>query len=147
MCEIDEAIRQGLTCPYCLCDTILVHASEVYDKANSPNDRMRACFECKAWVGCHGGTNKALGALADEATRRARMEAHAHFDKIWITKYPNYIPKDTADVVRRQMRRIAYAWLSEAMGLPEELTHIGMFDEAQCAEVVRLCRQQFGIFT
>lgn len=37
---------------------------------------------------------------------------------------------------RNKTRRNAYKWLSSALGIPAEQTHIGMFDVAMCEKVV-----------
>lgn len=143
--ELDIAISQGLTCPYCLCASKLTNAAEVYDVATRPGDVMYACFDCRAWVGCHANTSRALGSLADDNTRRARLTAHNHFDVLWLPpKTGGYIHQSKEQSQR--LRVLAYRWLSAAMGLPEELTHIGMFTEAQCLQVVDLCRRYFKIF-
>lgn len=56
---------------------------------------------------------------------RARMAAHRALDVYWR--------------FGALTRSGAYARLAELMGLPAADCHIGMFDEAQCREVVRLC--------
>lgn len=33
-------------------------------------------------------------------------------------------------------REDAYEWLSERLGIPRYLTHVGMFDEAQCRRTI-----------
>jgi hypothetical protein len=38
-------------------------------------------------------------------------------------------------------RHAAYKWLSHAMGLPKERTHIGMFDIGQCLKVEQLVKE------
>lgn len=88
------------------------------------------CLVCGAYVGCHPGSAKALGTPADKATRWARRQAHKAFDTIW--KY------------RRKSRSGAYRWLAQQMGLPPEKTHIGMFDQAQCNQVIKICAGQKG---
>lgn len=37
-------------------------------------------------------------------------------------------------------REDAYEWLSERLGIPRYLTHVGMFDEAQCRRTIELCK-------
>src|SRR5690625_271368 len=81
-----------------------------------------------AYVGCHPGTKRPLGRLADSRLRLAKMRAHEAFDIIWRS--------------RAMTRSGAYKWLSQQMGLPPHKTHIGMFDMAQCEQVVALCLQR-----
>jgi len=39
-------------------------------------------------------------------------------------------------------RNEAYEWLCEQLGMSREETHIGMFDETQCKQVVELCQSK-----
>jgi hypothetical protein len=81
--------------------------------------------ECGAYCGCHGYTTRPLGFPCGPETRQARMAAHDAFDPLWRS--------------RRMGRRDAYTWLSKAMGLPPEQTHIGMMTREQAREVVAHC--------
>ena len=112
------------TCPYCGAPaTYEPDSSCVYQRNYGPIWR---CVPCKAWVGCHKGTKKPLGRLADAELRKAKIAAHAAFDWRW---------KHGA-----MSRGQAYKWLAESMGLTQEETHIGAFDLDQCRRVVELCR-------
>ena len=62
--------------------------------------------------------------------RELKKQAHAAFDPLW--KEGRF----------RGHRKAAYAWLSEQMNLPQEKTHIGMFDTAQCERVVQICQEE-----
>lgn len=79
---------------------------------------------CEAWTGCHPGTTKRMGRLANKATRQLKMAAHANFDPIWKTK--------------QLSRTKAYAWLREQTGLPERECHIGWMDDANLCLVANL---------
>lgn len=83
-----------------------------------------SCKPCDAYVGTYGATYRALGSLATKELRELRRASHQAFDILWKSG--------------RMDRSGAYAWLSEKMGLPTSKTHIGMFDEKQCKEVLRL---------
>ena len=83
---------------------------------------------CRGSVGAHPD-GRPLGVPADEATRRARILAHAAFDRIW---------KQGA-----MKRSAAYAWMRQAMGLREDQAHVGQFDEVECARLVDLVRRDF----
>ena len=52
--------------------------------------------------------------------------AHRLFDDMWKSGDMN--------------REDAYAWLSKRLGIPRFLTHVGMFDEAQCRRTIELCK-------
>jgi len=58
----------------------------------------------------------------------ARVNAHRALDCLWR--------------FGAMSRSEAYAWLSDKMNVPPQDCHIGMFDEAQCAEVIRLCDER-----
>lgn len=108
-------------CDYCGKPAELVDSSVIYGR--SYGHKMYLCRSCNAWVGCHKGTDKPLGRLANAELRRWKMAAHDAFDPLWKHgQFPN--------------RRAAYTWLAEQMQLPVHLTHIGMFDVDQCKEVI-----------
>jgi hypothetical protein len=143
----NEAIRRGQLCPYCGEDTVYLKSSEeVYRKDYGP---IYACRPCRAWVGCHkgGSGRRSLGRVADKELRDAKVAAHSAFDVLWKKKVQKEIKKDRSRSsglrylkLRAQTRTEAYQWLSEAMGLPVQHTHIGMFDVEQCRRVVELCQ-------
>ena len=90
------------------------------------------CRECRAWVGVHRGTDQPFGRLADAELRKYKKAAHAAFDPIWR---------------RTQMtRRAAYKWLAAQLGIPEQETHIGMFDVAQCKQAIAVCKRRMEGF-
>lgn len=90
----------------------------------------RKFWGCSQWPQCdgtHGAheDGRPLGRPADKETKQWRMKAHKAFDQLWKT-----------GIV--QPRRMAYRWMQDAMGLTAEQAHIGMFDKAQCQELIRL---------
>jgi len=109
-------------CPYCGSSSVPTDGRVIYGRTYGRT--VWVCMnypDCDAYVGSHpDGTP--LGTLADSALREARGRAHAAFDPLW-----------RGGPMRR---REAYAWLADALGLSVDETHIAMFDEAQCAEVV-----------
>lgn len=113
-------------CDYCGREAVLLTGREIYPhRPDLYEKKIWDCRPCKASVGCHPGTERPLGRLANAGLRKAKMKAHAAFDPIWKT---------------REMRRSeAYSWLAGELRIPGSKCHIGMFDEAQCAEVVRAC--------
>jgi len=88
------------------------------------------CRTCDAYVGVHKGTDRPLGRLADAELRHWRKVAHASFDPLW--QLGTFLGR----------RGDAYRWLAEQMGLPEEKTHIGMFDVSQCQQVIILTEME-----
>jgi zinc-finger-containing domain len=64
-------------------------------------------------------------APAGSPLARARMHAHHAFDRLWKSG--------------KMTRKQAYGWLARSMGIPKERCHMIMFNEADCAEVIRLC--------
>lgn len=91
------------------------------------------CTPCVARVGCHPGTENALGRLANAELRAAKQAAHAAFDPLWRRK----MERDS--VGQSKARHAGYRWLAGQMGLPVKKTHIGHFDLAQCQRVVEVC--------
>ncbi len=79
--------------------------------------------------GRKGRRNEATGRLATAELRSWKILAHEEFESLWRLS-------------RKQNRRAnAYKWLAAQMGLPQDRTHIGMFNVEQCKEVVRLCEE------
>jgi hypothetical protein len=97
------------------------------------------CPPCGAWVGCHPGTTKALGGLANAELRGWKMQAHAAFDPLWAAK----MRRDGCS--KGRARRAGYAWLAAQMGLPVERTHIGYMNVEECKKVVEVCKAVFKI--
>lgn len=116
----DALVLLGLSCPYCGRPTELVDSSRIYGK--SYDCKCYYCEPCQAWVGCHKGTDKAMGRLANKELRALKHQAHEAFDPIWKD---GHLP-----------RVKAYERLSAVFGLPIEQTHIGMFNEDMCRKVI-----------
>lgn len=116
----DPLVLRGWSCPYCGSPTKLVEDTEVYGR--SYGGLCYVCEPCGAWVGCHKGTDRALGRVADKGLRRLKHQAHEAFDPIW---------KDG-----HLTRAKAYESLSRHLGIPIGQTHIGMFDEEMCRKVI-----------
>jgi hypothetical protein len=90
------------------------------------------CSRYPACSGTHGAhaDGTPLGVPGDAATKRARREAHAAFDRLW----------HGGPFTRRR----AYAWLAQVMGITSKQAHIGRFTRLQCREVVRCVRELLG---
>lgn len=123
-----------MTCPYCSAPVKLVDSSVIYNgRSYGPAWVCSAYPQCDAYVGCHPGTSKPLGRLADKRLRNAKMAAHKAFDPIWRTPSISRTPK--------QMRAIAYRWLAEQLGVKPKHCHIGWFDAETCERVVEVCEK------
>jgi hypothetical protein len=96
------------------------------------------CVPCEAWVGCHPGTEKALGGLANAELRGWKIKAHAAFDPLWQGK----MRRDQCS--KGKARRTGYAWLAKQIGLPVEKTHIGYMSVEECKRVVDVCEAVFN---
>lgn len=126
-------INMKMNCPYCGGGVTLRDSAVVYRRSYGPMwicDRYPAC---DAYVGCHKGTEKPLGRLANKELRDAKMAAHSAFDPMWKTPSISRTPK--------QMRSIAYRWLAEQLGLDAKKCHIGLFDAETCRRVVEACEK------
>lgn len=116
-----------MKCQYCENDAELVTGEEVYPHLPHLHaNKIWRCVPCKAWVGCHKGTDKPMGRLANAELRKAKMEAHAIFDPIWREG--------------KRTRKEAYQWLAEKLNMPFKKCHIGYFDVDKCNQVVAVCR-------
>lgn len=120
-------------CPYCGQRSELVTGKQVYPNMWHLRDKqIYRCEPCSAWVGCHDGTTKPLGRLANAKLRKAKIQAHAAFDPLWRKNYG-------WTQTRFPGRKEAYKWLAEQLGISRDDCHIGMFDVALCARVVEVC--------
>ena len=103
-------------CRYCGGVIRLVPASSIYgesaERLGMKEEWLYQCQNCNARVGCHKGTRRPLGNVANEVLRLKRMETHQVFDSFWRAK--------------RMSRTKAYRWLSEQMELPESKAHIAI---------------------
>lgn len=96
-------------------------------------DRVYFRCECGAYVGAHPGTDIPLGYPAGPHTRRARSQAHAAFDPLWMRK------ANRDKIGKGKARGLGYKWLAEQLGIEPAACHISHFDAATCQKVVRLC--------
>lgn len=124
----------GQACPYCDAETEYIDSAFIYGNSFG---MIYICKPCKAYVGVHEGTDKALGRLADGELRKAKKAAHIWFDKISRTTLINKIWKEHFPNISN--RRKAYIWLAKQMNIPEEICHIGMFDTEDCKRVIEIC--------
>lgn len=124
-------MRAPEICRYCGGVIRLVPAEKVYREATERLKQQRQwiyqCQNCNARVGCHRGSKRPLGNVANEVLRLKRVETHQVFDAFWKR--------------RHMTRTAAYKWLAAQMALMESQAHIGGFEMDQCQRVIDLCRQ------
>ena len=112
-------------CPFCRSSVSLIDSAKIYGHSYGFIYLCNAYPKCDAKVGCHPKTIIPLGTLADKELRKWRSLAHRKFDPLWQSGvFPS--------------RQIAYKWLSKAMKLPLERTHVAMFDIRQCQRAISL---------
>lgn len=121
------------TCQYCLNPAVLLRLGDTGYPYSWDYGPTWTCIDCQAWVGCHPGTENALGCLANAELRAAKQAAHAAFDPLWKKK----MVKDECS--KSFARKSGYRWLSKEMGIPWKNTHIGEFTVEQCLQVVDIC--------
>ena len=119
-------------CRYCGGVIRSVPAETVYgastNRLGMKNERIYQCQNCNARVGCHKGTNRPLGNVANEVLRLKRIETHQVFDSLWKQ--------------RHMSRTAAYKWLAKQMGLSEGTAHIGGFEMDQCQKAIWICERE-----
>lgn len=119
-----EKVYAAKMCPYCNSKTRVTTEKEIYKKTYK--NRVQYCCDnfpkCDSYVGTHeNGTP--LGRLSNKRLRKLKIRAHKYFDKLY-----------SSELITRTE---AYFLLSKHLELPEELTHIGLFNEKTCHEVVK----------
>lgn len=115
-----------IECPYCKAPAVLVTGREIYPHLPRLYSRsFYRCAPCDAYVGCHEGTTKPFGRLANAELRRMKQATHRVFDPLW---------RDG-----RQKRKEAYRFLADRLGIPFKDCHIGMFDVETCRRAIEIC--------
>lgn len=127
---------KGKICPYCNRLPELITADKIYGNPHKYGRQfIWICKPCDAYVGCHVGTKEPKGRLAKKQLRILKKEAHTYFDMLWMY--------DMMPVAknRKEQRAAAYKWLGEMLKTPPEFTHIGMFNETSCRNVIFYSKQ------
>jgi len=115
-----------MICPYCKKEAKLVTGEYIHPfQPRHKDKKYYLCDACDAYVGCHKGTAKALGTLANYELRILRMKVHVVFDHIWKSGL----------ITRKE------AYITLAMNLNISLTkcHIAAFD-------INICNRALEIF-
>ena len=109
-----------MLCSYCNKPSELVTGKTIYPhRPDLYSKYFYYCKDCNAYIGCHKGTKEPMGTLAKADLRLARVKTHEALDKIW---------KETL-----LSRYKTYKALANYTELHIDATHIGLFDEYQCA--------------
>jgi hypothetical protein len=125
-----------MKCPYCNNEASLAGGDTIYPHRPDLHFlQFWACQPCDAYVGCHKGTTRPLGRLANAELRAAKIEAHTAFDPLW--KFHTF-----GDGYQRMTRNEAYGWLAEQLGMARADCHIGMLNVEQCQRVVEVCSKE-----
>lgn len=123
-------------CPYCEEPAVfLASSAEVYRGRDF--GPLYICRRDGAWVGCHPGTTRALGRLANAELRKWKNEVHRVFDPVWQRRLK---VKQAVDpkYTRAHARGGRYKKLGELLGIPKAEVHIGMFDVETCKRAIAI---------
>lgn len=114
-----DAVQYVLDCPECDSPMIL----------GEFEDKLRYSCTINGCIGSHGAhlNGKPLGTPANARTRKARILAHAAFDRLW----------ENGKFTRNQ----AYLWLSNMLEIQE--AHIGDLNLEQCRRIVEAVKSEF----
>lgn len=127
-------MKENDICRYCGGVIRLVPARSIYgastERLSMDGEYIYQCQNCNARVGCHKGTARPLGNVANEVLRLKRRETHQVFDHFWQEN----------GMTRTQ----AYKWLAGRMNLLEKNAHIGGFEMDQCQQVIDLCEKEWN---
>lgn len=120
-------------CDYCNNEAHPVTGDTIYPhRPDLRGLRFWHCEPCSAYVGCHRGTARPLGRLANAELRQAKQEAHAAFDPLW--KFHTF-----SNGYQTMTRTMAYKWLAEQLKIEVANCHIGIMDVEMCRRVVEVC--------
>lgn len=131
MNEYFKKIYSAEVCPYCKSKTKQTSETDIYGRKYSGR-MVVVCLnypKCNSYVGCHKD-GKPLGRLANKELRKAKIDAHNSFDRLWKENL----------IERSEL----YKRLSEHLEIPIEYTHIGMFNVNTCKEVQRWANEIYN---
>lgn len=122
-------------CLECGQPAALVQSQRIYPRRPDLWNRPMWLCACGAYTGCHEGTERPKGRPAAKATRNARMDAHAAFDRLWRAK------QRREGISKTKARGAGYKWLGEQLGIDPKDCHIGEMNAATARRVTELCRR------
>lgn len=128
-------------CHYCGKESERVTGAQIYPhRPDLHGKRFYRCpGDCGAYVGCHEGTIRPLGRLANAELREWKKRAHAAFDPIWISRFERRREEDPK-YKKGMARGGRYKKLAELLGIPRDDCHIGMFDVDLCKRTIEICQ-------
>lgn len=129
--RVPDPLPAPTHCPHCGGPVALVRNGAIYGREYGEWPWAYLCAPCDAYVGLHPFTGIPLGTLATAPIRAARKRAKSLFNPIW----------QDGEMTRSE----AYAWASEALGLPPSATHIGMFSVEQCEALILAIARREGV--
>ena len=123
--------KYNVNCPYCGAPARLKPANFLFgSRPQYAGKHFYVCNNypvCDSYVAAHQADRRPMGSLANGKLRHKRKIAHVELNKFQhasgMTKWAVYV------------------WLAAKMGLNEEQTHIGKFNEQQCEQAIRLCKE------
>lgn len=117
-------------CPYCRRPATLVKGQEIYNTREDLWDQYFFCCQpCGARIGCHIGTTEPMGSMANNRLRQLRIRAHTALDPWWRGGL--------------YTRTQVYEALSKKLKIPLAETHIALFGEAECLEIIKVAPTLF----
>lgn len=125
--------RKPIKCPYCGAHAAYRPATIVYGESTSEQYADAHLYICSRWPACdayvsaHKQSKQPMGTLANSELRHKRILAHRSL---------NALGKQY-----KMEKRDLYIWLQAKLAFTEEQTHIAMFSEYRCGQVIALCRQ------
>lgn len=120
---------EHVKCGYCDRQAKLVGAEKIYPHRRDLAGRwFWDCDPCGAYVGCHPGTTKPLGRLANAELRRAKQSVHRVLDPLWKSG--------------GMKRKEAYALLAKGLSIAPQNCHIGMFDVPTCQAAILVLKNR-----
>lgn len=128
--------NKTILCNYCNTPAELIDSKLIYGRSYG---LIWVCYPCGARVGCHKGTDKPLGRLANAELREWKQLAHMNFDPLW----QGYQEKTGCS--KSKARSTLYGWLANRMGIEKKHCHIGMFDVEQCKQVIQISKENYYI--
>lgn len=138
--ETRRFAKPVVNCDYCQRPARLVGGNVIYPhRPDLESKKFWLCAFCDAYVGCHSGTIKPLGRLANAELRKAKVAAHDAFDPIWKARLAEKQKLDPA-YQQHHARGGRYKRLAELMGLRAQDCHIGMFTPEQCYQAIAICK-------
>lgn len=131
----------GVKCPYCG-SPVQHYPSSTFIYKTRDLGPVWCCSRypgCNAYVGCHPGTEKPKGPLADSRLRSQRIKAHEILDQLVRINQTIGIPDP---------RSKTYQLLANKMNRKTEMTHIGWFNHMEmqhCLTVLEELKKDYGI--